>query len=45
MIMQYTKVRIENLYDYFLSKKNKYKLYYVKQWVKLFVDQYIKESI
>jgi putative transposase len=43
--VQYIKDRTENFDDYFPCKKNKCKLNYIKQWLKLFVYQHNKEII
>ena len=43
--MQYIKDRTENFDHYFPCKKNKRKLNYIKQWLKLFVYQHNKEII
>ena len=41
--MQYVKDRIEIFDDYFPCRKNKYKLHYNKQWLKLLVYQHNQE--
>ncbi len=43
--MQYIKDRTECFDDYFPCKKNKCKLNYIKQWLKLFVYQHNKEIL
>gem|GEM_PF-3595903 len=40
--MRYIKDRIVSFDDYFQGKKNKYRLKYIKQWLKLFIYQHDK---
>ena len=43
--IQYIKDRTESFDDYFPCKKNKCKLHHIRQWLKLFVYEHIKERI